>query len=91
MTENSTWPLPKGMEAELVLERLRSDRTLEALQQEALLRLKDNVSEQYFFPAKIPLPLSLSFSQNNLALSHFFSLIDQYNLITIFPCDFFTA
>ncbi|KAL4535602.1 hypothetical protein Ndes2526A_g06422 [Nannochloris sp. 'desiccata'] len=42
MADNPALPLPKAVEAELVLQRLRSDKSLEVLQQETLLRLKDN-------------------------------------------------
>lgn len=44
MAANPALPLPKGVEADLVLQRLRSDKSLEILHQEALRRLKDNVS-----------------------------------------------
>ncbi|KAH7619510.1 hypothetical protein NADE_006347 [Nannochloris sp. 'desiccata'] len=44
MADNPALPLPKAVEAELVLQRLRSDKSLEVLQQETLLRLKDNLT-----------------------------------------------
>lgn len=37
-------PLSKGSEAEKVVQRLRDDKTLEALQQEALQKLRNDVS-----------------------------------------------
>jgi hypothetical protein len=48
MSEKSSLPLPNGVEADRVLKKLKSDKTIEALHQEALRRLKDNVSDHFF-------------------------------------------
>jgi hypothetical protein len=47
MADNSLSNLPKGVQADLVLQRLRSDKSLETLQLEALQRLKENVSNHF--------------------------------------------
>jgi 5,10-methylene-tetrahydrofolate dehydrogenase/methenyl tetrahydrofolate cyclohydrolase len=62
MADNSALPLPKGVEAELVLERLRSNKVLEVLHQEALRRVKDNVCMITILPCNLPLPLKLCLS-----------------------------
>lgn len=91
MADNPALPLPKAVEAELVLQRLRSDKSLEVLQQETLLRLKDNVSGITIFPCNLPLPLktfscSLPILPHQLTISsaflyvHVIFLQPEYNL-----------
>lgn len=47
-------PLSKGSEAERVLERMRADKSFEALEREALQRLKDDVRRRHRQQASPP-------------------------------------